>query len=159
MMHRVTESEARAALLAIDDRRRQVLQEVDMPAWYWCAVAAGWVAIGLLDDFAPGWASGAGTVLFGAVHAAVAPRVLTGRHRTGQLSVHRDLVHRRIPLFVFAALIVMVLVNIAVALALNADGARHPSTIASAFVGVAIVLGGPRLIAVVRRRAGAGRDQ
>jgi hypothetical protein len=158
-MHLVTESEARAALLAIDDRRRQVLREVDVPAWYWWAVAAGWVAIGLLTDFAPPWASGIGTVLFGAVHAAVAPRVLTGRHRTAQLSVHRDLVGRRVPVVVFAALVVMVVVSIALGFALNADGAEHPVTIASVFVGVTIVLGGPRLMAAVRRRAGAGREE
>jgi hypothetical protein len=159
MMHRMTESEARAALLSIDDRRRQVLQEVDMPGWYWWAVAAGWVAIGLLTDFGPSWASGVGTFLFGASHAAVAPRVLTGRHRTGQLSVHRDLVDRRIPALVFAGLLVMVAVSAALGFALHADGAEHPVTIASLVVGVVIVLGGSRLMAAVRRHAGAGRDQ
>jgi hypothetical protein len=35
----------------------------------------------------------------------------------------------------------------------GADGANHPVTITSVFVGVIIVLGGPQLLAVVRRRA------
>jgi hypothetical protein len=46
-------------------------------------------------------------------------------------------------------------VTIAIALAVNADGAEHPATIASAFVAVLVVLGGPRLLAAVRRRAAA----
>jgi hypothetical protein len=44
-------------------------------------------------------------------------------------------------------------VTIAASLAVSADGAGHPVTIASSFVAVIIVLGGPQLLASVRRRA------
>ncbi|HEY1508073.1 MAG TPA: hypothetical protein VGF93_03665, partial [Solirubrobacteraceae bacterium] len=44
-------------------------------------------------------------------------------------------------------------VTVGAALAASADGARHPVTIASIFVAVVIVLGGPQLLASVRRRA------
>lgn len=159
MMRHMTESEARAALLAVDDRRRQVMNEINMPRWYWWSVAAGWVVIGLLTDFASAWASGIATFAFGAGHAALAPRALSGRHRTGQLSVHRDLVSRWLPLAVLGGLVAMVGVTLALALALSADGAEHPVTIASVFVGLIIVLGGPHLIAVIRGRAmRAGRE-
>jgi hypothetical protein len=47
----------------------------------------------------------------------------------------------------------LALVTIAGALAASADGARHPVTIASCFVAVIIVFGGPQLLAWVRRRA------
>jgi uncharacterized membrane protein len=47
----------------------------------------------------------------------------------------------------------LAIVTIAGALAASADGARHPVTIASVFVAVIIVLGGPQLLAWVRRRA------
>lgn len=43
--------------------------------------------------------------------------------------------------------------SVATALALDADGARHPATASSVLVAVAIVLGGPLLLATVRRRA------
>jgi hypothetical protein len=44
------------------------------------------------------------------------------------------------------------------ALAAGADGAGHPTTVASIVVAVMIVLGGPQLLAVVRRKAArAGR--
>ncbi len=48
--------------------------------------------------------------------------------------------------------------TVALAFAANADGARHPVTIASIVVGVAVICGGPGLMAAVRRRADrAGR--
>jgi hypothetical protein len=46
-----------------------------------------------------------------------------------------------------------VLVTIAAALALHADGARHPSIIASVLVAALVPLAGPQLLAAVRRRA------
>jgi hypothetical protein len=90
------------------------------------------------------------------VHSAIAPRVLSGQHRTRQLSVRRELVDRRLPLYVFASIIALVAVTVGVALALDADGAGHPSIIAGAFVAVIIVVGGPRLPAAVRRRSAGG---
>jgi hypothetical protein len=44
-------------------------------------------------------------------------------------------------------------VTVGAALAASADGASHPVTIASVFVAVIILLGGPRLLAAIRRRA------
>jgi hypothetical protein len=56
---------------------------------------------------------------------------------------------------VIGSLIALVGVTIAIALAVNADGAEHPATIASVFVAVLVVLGGPRLLEAVRRAAAA----
>jgi hypothetical protein len=47
----------------------------------------------------------------------------------------------------------LALVTIAGALAASADGAGHPVTIACIIVAVIIVLGGPQLLAYIRRRA------
>jgi hypothetical protein len=95
----------------------------------------------------------AATVAFGAVHAAISPRVLSGQHGSRSLSVRRELVDHRLRVYVFAAMVALVAVTVGVALVLDADGARHPSIIASAFVAVIIVIGGPRLTAAVRRRS------
>jgi hypothetical protein len=54
---------------------------------------------------------------------------------------------------VIGGLIALACLTIAGSLALSADGARHPVTIASMFVAVMIVLGGPMLLGFVRRRA------
>ncbi|MGZ4179371.1 MAG: hypothetical protein ACXVUL_01610 [Solirubrobacteraceae bacterium] len=59
---------------------------------------------------------------------------------------------RRTARLVIGCVASLAIVTIAGALAASADGARHPVTIASVFVAVIIVLGGPQLLAWVRRR-------
>ena len=54
---------------------------------------------------------------------------------------------------VLGDLVALVGVTVAAALALNADGTRHPATAAAVLVAVMIVLGGPLLLAAARRRA------
>ena len=153
MEHDTTQLEARNALDAIERGRRRVIDEIDMPRWYWWGLALGWIALGYVTDLDHPWLTSAATLAFGAIHASVAPRVIDGRHRTDQLSVRRDVAGRHLPRLVIGALLGLALVTIAGALAANADGARHPVTIASVLVAVMIVLGGPQLVAAYRRRA------
>jgi hypothetical protein len=153
MNNEVTEAEARLALNSIEQRRQQVIAEIDVPPWYWISVAGGWVVLGVLTVYGPAWATVAGTVVFGAVHSAVAPRILSGRHASPHLSVRSDLVSRRVPVLVIGFLILMTVVTVAVALILNADGARHSAIWASVVVAALVLIGGPRLMDTVRRRA------
>jgi hypothetical protein len=149
----ITPQEARAALDAVDRGRLRVIDEIDLPRWYWWGLALGWVALGFIADLEHPWLTAAATLIFGAVHSAVAPRVASGRHRTGRLSVSKDLAGRRTERLVIGCVAALAGVTIALALAARADGARHPVTIASVIVAVMIVLGGPQLLATVRRRA------
>jgi len=41
MNNEVTEAEARLALSSIEQRRQQVIAEIDVPPWYWVSVAGG----------------------------------------------------------------------------------------------------------------------
>ena len=43
--------------------------------------------------------------------------------------------------------------TVGLALAARADGARHPVTTAGVLIAVIILLGGPRLLALIRQRA------
>jgi hypothetical protein len=153
MNNEVTEAEARLALSSIEQRRQQVIAEIDVPPWYWASVAGGWVVLGVLADYGPAWAIVAGTVVFGAVHSAVAPRILSGRHASQHLSVRSDLVSRRVPALVIGFLILMTIVTVAFALIANADGARHSAILASVVVAALVLVGGSRLMDTVRRRA------
>jgi hypothetical protein len=155
MEHDMTQVEARSALDAVERGRRRVIDEIDMPRWYWWGLALGWIALGYVTDLDHPWLTSAATLAFGAIHASVAPRVIDGRHRTDQLSVRRDVAGRHLPRLVIGALLGLALVTIAGALLANADGAGHPVTIASVLVAVMIVLGGPQLVAAYRRRAAA----
>jgi hypothetical protein len=153
MASEISDGDAQLALSSIDLRRRQVIAEIDMPWWYWWGVALGWVGLGIVADLGNAWVSLVATLAFGAAHSTVALRVLSGRHRTGRLSVRADVVSRQVPVLVIGYLVLLVAVTIPIALAVNADGAGHPSTIASVIVAVGVLGGGPRLMAAVRRRS------
>jgi hypothetical protein len=149
----VTAHEARAALETLGRDRLRVIDEIELPRWYWTGLAFGWIALGFITDLKHTWITAAATLVFGAVHATVAPRVASGRRRTQRLSVSAELAGPHTFRLIIGGLIALACLTIAGSLAASADGARHPVTIASMFVAVMIVLGGPMLLASVRRRA------
>jgi hypothetical protein len=153
MQPHVTPMDARAALDTVELGRLRVIEEIDLPNWYWWGLALGWIALGVVNDVANDWVRGAATLIFGAVHAAVAPHVISGRHRSRRLSVSAEVAGPHVAWLVIAGLIGLGALTVAGALAAAADGARHPATMASILVAVIIVLGGPQLLAVIRRRA------
>src|SRR3954447_4194960 len=155
MEHPVTPLEARAALDAIERSRQSVIDQIDLPNWYWWGLAVGWIVLGFISDLNHPWLSTVATVLFGAAHATVAPRVMDGRRRSRNLSVRRDVAGHQLTRMIIAALAGLVVLTIAAALVANADGAGHPATMASVLVATIIVLGGPQLPAAIRRRAAA----
>ena len=155
MGHDISPLEASAALEAIDRGRRRVIDVIDQPNWYWWGLALGWIGLGVITDLKHPWLTAAATLVFGAVHAAVAPRVASGRHRTDQVSVRAEVVGRRTARLVIGSVAALGVVTVAAGVAASADSARHPVTMASVLVAVIILLGGPRLLAAIRRRAAA----
>lgn len=152
MEHPVTPNEAREALDVVDRGRRHVIEEIDLPRWYWFGLALGWIALGFLTDLNHPWLTAAATLVFGAVHSAVAPRVVDGCHRSDRVRVRRELTGHQTARLVLGGVVVLGFLTVGGSLALHADGARHPVTITSIFVAIIIVLGGPQLLAAVRRR-------
>jgi hypothetical protein len=153
MENEMTDAAARAALADIERGRQQVVDEIDMPRWYWWGLAVGWIGVGVATDVNNAWLTGIATLVFGAVHASVAHRVLGGRRRTPQLSVRADVAGRHTPLLVILGLLALAAVTVVVALVASAAGSGHPATIAGVVVAVVILLGGPRCMAAVRRQA------
>jgi hypothetical protein len=149
----MTREEAQAALRQIEGSQRTVVAEVDMPTWYWWGLALGWIGLGVVTDLHHAWWTAGGTLAFGAVHASVSGRVLSGRRRSNQLSVRQDVAGRHLPLIVIGSLLTLAGLTVAGTLAARADGARHPVTVASLVVAIVIVLGGPALMGAVRRRS------
>jgi uncharacterized membrane protein YhiD involved in acid resistance len=147
MTRTITPDEAEAALANVDRRRERVIEEIGLPGWYWWGLALGWIAVGVASDSGVWWVATAATLIFGAVHANVVPRVASGRHRTRQLSVRAELAGRRTAILVVLGVAALGLLTVAVGFALDADGTRDPSIVASIFVAVLILLGGPRLLA------------
>ena len=149
----IDDSEARLALGMVEHRRQQVLAEISVPYWYWVFLAGGWIGLGVLGDVSAGWVLSVATLVFGAIHSSIAPRVISGRNPSAQLSIRGELVSRRLPALILGFVLVMAIVTVAFALILNADGARHPSLFAGVVVGLLVIAGGPSLVAEVRRRA------
>jgi hypothetical protein len=152
--------EARLALHDVEQARKRVIDQIGMPWWYWWGLAACWIGLGVAADVANPWVTLAATFTFGAVHSYVSWRLLAGRQRTSDVKVRADVAGRRAPTLIFAFLVGLGAVTVAGALLAYADGAGHPATMASVLVAVAILLGGPRLMAEIRtnafRRAAAG---
>ncbi len=153
MEQRLTPQEARAALDTVDRNRLSVIQEIDLPRWYFWGLAIGWIVLGFIADLQIAWLTTAATFAFGAIHSSIAGYATSGRHRTDRLSVRADVAGRQIAWIVIAGLVGLALLTIGLALALAADGAGHPTTIASVFVALLILLGGPQLLAWARHRA------
>ena len=130
-----------------------MIDEIDLPTWYLWGLAVGWIGLGFIADLNHPWVSAVATFAFGTVHAAVAPRVVSGRRRSSSLTVRADVAPPHVARLVIGALLALGALTVAGALVLEADGAGHPTTIASVFVALIIVLGGPRLLSTVRRRA------
>jgi len=57
-------AEARAALLDVERRRRRVIDEIDVPWWYWWTLAGAWLALGVLADLSLPVVSAGVTVAF-----------------------------------------------------------------------------------------------
>ena len=149
----VTPNEAQASLDTIERSRVRVIHEVNVPWWYWSGLALGWIALGVIADVGPDWLTTVATVMFGAAHAAAAPRVISGRHASRRLSVRASLAPPHLPQIVIGALVALGALTVGLALLARTDGADHPVTIASLLVAVIIVLGGPLLLSTARRRA------
>ena len=157
-MHEIDPNSARLALHDIDDRQQQIADEVRVPTAYWWGVALGWIALGVITDTATPSPGSIATLAFGAIHAAVAPRLLTGRHGSKQLSVRADVAGRHMAAVLLGGLVVAGRRHGRTGAARQADGADHPATMASVVVAVLLVCGGPQLVAALRRRsAAAGR--
>jgi hypothetical protein len=153
MATELTQAEAKLALEEVERSRRRVIDEIDMPLWYWWGLALGWVGLGVLTDLDHPWLTLAATLVFGAVHSGVSSIVIGGRRRTKQLSVGIDLAGRSTPLLMIVSLLGLAGLTVLGALAASADGARHPVTMASVVVAILVLLGGPRLMATLRHRA------
>ncbi|WP_328663115.1 hypothetical protein [Nocardia salmonicida] len=154
-MENVAPDQARAALEAVERARSRVAEEVGLPRAYWWAMAAGWVMLGMIGDLGPAWLITAATVSFGAGHAFVASRLLSGRRRTDQVHVSAAVAGRRTPFVVVGMLFALVALTIAVAMVLDSDGDRNPGIWAAVLVAAIIGFGGPDVLRVLRHRFGA----
>ncbi|OEV00520.1 hypothetical protein AN217_24980 [Streptomyces qinglanensis] len=150
-MEKTTAEQAGEAIAAVDRAQRQVAAEVGLPRIYWWGMAAGWLALGLIDQFGPAWLTVVGTLGFGMGHSAFAARLLGGRRRTDRLQVSAAVAGRRVPFVVVGMLLGLVGVTILAAMTLKADGAGHPTLWAAALTAAVTGFGGPEILRALLR--------
>ena len=148
-----SEEEAVVALEAVRHDQAKVIAQISIPSWYWWGLAAGWIVLGVVSDLHNVWWISAATLAFGAAHASVAHWVIGGRQGTSQLRLREEVAGRFTPLLIVGCLLALVALTVLGAIVGSVNGASHPVTIASVGVAIIIVIGGPRLMDVVRRRA------
>lgn len=144
-------SDAHDALDTIAAAQRRVVQEVGLPRGYWWAMAAAWMGLGAIGQFGPQWLIIAATIAFGAVHSALASRLLAGRNRTGMLQVSAEVTGNRVALIVIGMLLTFVAMQVLAAVALDADGADHSQLWAAGMVALTVGFGGPEVLRTLLR--------
>jgi hypothetical protein len=152
----LNEEEAARTLESIRSDQAKVIAQIAVPSWYWWGLAAGWIVLGVVSDLHNPWAISGATLAFGAAHASVAHWVIGGRQGSTQLRVREEVAGPLTPLLIVGCLLALVGLTIIGAVVGSDNGLSHPVTIASVGVAIIVVVGGPRLMSVVRRRA-AGR--
>jgi hypothetical protein len=153
MSHDMTRADAQAALATVEESRLQVVDEIDMPRWYWWGLALGWIALGVITDRGNAWLTFAATLAFGACHSYAFSRVAAGRRSSDRVRVRAQTAGWFGPVVVIGSLLLLAAMTVLIAVLADAAGLPGPVTIASVVVAITILLGGPRLMAVVRRRA------
>jgi hypothetical protein len=153
-MNEPTRAEAQVALHGVEWARGEVVGQIGMPWWYWWGLAGCWVALGVLSDLGvAAWVAAVATVAVGAVHSYVFQRLVGGRNRTGDVQVRRDVAGRRAEVRVIGFLLALVALTVVTALLLSWDGAGHPAIWSGVFTAAVLLLGGPRVMARIRRDA------
>jgi hypothetical protein len=153
MTNAPNEEEAARALESIHQDRAKVIEQIAVPSWYWWGLAGGWIVLGVVSDDHNPWLISAATLAFGAAHASIAHWVIGGRQGSTQIRVSEEVAGPFTPWLIIGCLVGLVGLTIIGAVAASDNGVSHPVTIASVGVAIIIVLGGPRLMSVVRRHA------
>jgi len=152
--------EAARALDEIQRRQQLVIDLATIPGWYWWAVGALMVVLGVGVDIRTPVAIGITVPVFVVGMLAVDGWVLGRAFRRAQ--VHNGLLDGRGVLSILGFVAVIVGGTIGLAFALRAAGVHYPATWACLAGGLVIGLGGPVLNRRLRRvmlgnRAGAAR--
>ena len=149
--------EANRQLAEIEGRQTAAVRRTLVPAWYWWAVGAGMVALGLMVDTQPPAVTVVGALVFAALVAALSfwaiAGGLTGARASGRLLGPEGA----------AGIVLLDLVTVGGAIGFafltRYLGWRYPATAGTVLGGLVLVVGGPllmgRLESLMRARAAA----
>jgi len=160
MSDEVSPAEAAQALADIQLRQRQVIDLVSIPAWYWWAVGALMVVLGVGVDSHSPVAIGLTVPVFVVGILAATGWVFGRAFRHAQL--RNGLLDGRAVVSILGFVALIDLATIGLAFGLRAAGVGHPATLACVAGGLVMGAGGPVLMRRLRaimlsNRTGAAR--
>jgi hypothetical protein len=142
--------EAANSLAEVRRLQRQVIDAVMVPMWYWWAVAAAMIAIGLAVDARRPVMLAIVIPLAAAVLAAMTGAMIFGAYRRARVR-SPELLGARGAMAIVGFVWLIVGLTLGTGFALRAAGSSAPATIATVVGGAAIVVGGPLLGRWLRR--------
>jgi hypothetical protein len=154
MNERINPEEAARALAEVRRRREQVTVLAQIPRWFRWAVALLAIAAAVALDTGRSLLIGVGLAVFTVgLLAAVAAVIGRGWSRA---TPRRDLLGPRGGLVIAAFVVLILLVNLSTAVALNAAGSPLPATAGAVVGAVVIVVIGPLIARYLHRLATDG---
>jgi hypothetical protein len=147
-MNKPTSEQAAAALEQVRRGQEQVIERLLVPRWYWFVIAIGMVAVGAAADTGQrGYIAGT-AFTYAVVVAGLSLWIMLGATRA---KLSSELVGAQGAVAIVAFVYVVVGISLGIAFGLKAWGFSHPATAGTVAGGILIVLGGPVLIALLRR--------
>ncbi|HET6534301.1 MAG TPA: hypothetical protein VFH03_27285 [Actinoplanes sp.] len=139
--------DAELALAEVHARRAQVVGTNLVPAWFWPAIAGLILLFVAAMESDIRWLTAVGTVVYSLGLAILILLVV----RRARVQVRPDLLGVRGGLAIAGFAVGLVAVGLGLGLILQALGVPWPATIACVPVAVGLAVGGPRLMAYLRR--------
>lgn len=143
--------EAAAALSAVQERQRQIVDQAQLPTWYWSAIGALMVAFAATVDSYRNH-----PVVIGVSVAIFVAAVLSltgwAIRRVARAQVSGHILGARGVLAILAFIGAVIGISLAAAFAFQARGLTHPATAGVTVGAVLLALGGPRLMSYLRRQ-------
>jgi hypothetical protein len=148
MVEEMRPDEAADALAQVRARQKQVIDEAQVPVWYWWVIGVLMVAFTAAVESGEKMFIGVGTAVF--VLGVVAATGFVIR-RALQVQVRNDLLGLRGAGLIVGFVLATVAISLAVAFSLQAAGVGHPATIGNAVTATILIVGGPWLSRALRR--------
>ena len=139
--------EASAALASIQTRQAQVIRASSIPSWYWWAVAAGMVIIGVATDTRRPLVLGVVIPLAALCIAGLTVAMILGIGRGARIKSD-ELLGGRGAVLIVGFVWLIIAITLGLGFGLKAAGTPEPATISTAAGGLVLALSGP---AVSRR--------
>ncbi|MGK5682914.1 hypothetical protein [Actinoplanes sp. URMC 104] len=144
---RISPIDAELALAEVRARREQVIVANLVPGWFWPSVGALMLLFVAAVESGRPWLVATGTVLYVSGLAALILAIV----RRSRVQVRNDLLGVRGGLAIAAFALALVAVGLGLGFTLDALGVPAPGTIACVPVAVGMAVGGPALMAHLRR--------